>query len=450
MTLREYQKRPTAKIIDYFNSKATMPKLAIFPTGWGKSHLIAHVIKEIGKPFLIIQPSKELLEQNIEKYRNLGEEATIYSASLDSKKASTVTFATIGSIKGKADVFIDLGVKNVIIDEADKFPTKGGMLNTFLAQLGAEKVLGITATPLKLLDNSGKGQKKIKIIINQSKRYRLYDDIIHVSQVQELVDGGYWSPLVYQTEESDTSFLEFNTVGTDYTEISMREFYDRNNLRGQVMGAMEKLTDRKSFLIFVPSIEEALALENALPECKAIVSGMKKSLRTKYVKDYKEGKIRGLISINALAVGFDHPGIDCIICARPTASISWYIQALGRGVRIKEGKKDCLIVDFTKNYDKFGKIEEMFYSKNSTWELYGKGNKKLSNYNPKISYGTVTTPQEEKLRKNNIMPFGRFQGLRVKNLPYKYIQFLVESNIKIYDASLRAELLLRYEQIKYY
>jgi len=50
-----------------------------------------------------------------------------------------------------------------------------------------------------------------------------------------------------------------------------------------------------------------------------------------------------------LTEGYDEPGIDCIILARPTKSALLYTQMIGRGTRPAPGKDDCLILDCADN-----------------------------------------------------------------------------------------------------
>jgi hypothetical protein len=49
-----------------------------------------------------------------------------------------------------------------------------------------------------------------------------------------------------------------------------------------------------------------------------------------------------------LSEGYDEPGIDCVVKARPTKSSALYIQCVGRGARTSAstGKTDCLVLDF--------------------------------------------------------------------------------------------------------
>lgn len=447
MELREYQKRPIAKAIDFFSDAKVTPKLMVFPTGWGKSHLIAHVVNEVEGKFLIIQPSKELLEQNMSKYTALGEKASVYSASFSKKEFGNAVFATIGSIKDLGEEFKARGITNVIIDEADRYPQDMGMLPAFLRKLGSKKVLGITATPIKLMDT--KYGKKVMCITTGLVKNKIFNDIIHVSQVSEMVELGYWAPLVYEQKDVDEGVLEFNTIGTEYTDDSLNQFYYTNDIENKIVEDIKARKDRKSWLIFVPSIEDAESLERKLEGFRCITAATKKKQRNQWVEEYKLGELHGLISINALSVGFDHNRMDGIICARPTASISWYMQALGRGVRTHPDKKDCLIIDYSGNVSKFGRIEHLFYSKAANWELYGENNRKLTGFIPKHAWGTINVEPGYRYRKNNVMPFGKYRGVRVKNLPPAYIVTLRERYWEIEDPNVKAEIELMYHKYKY-
>ncbi len=55
-----------------------------------------------------------------------------------------------------------------------------------------------------------------------------------------------------------------------------------------------------------------------------------------------------------LTTGFDLPRLDTIICLRPTLSSSLWVQILGRGTRLSQGKKDCLVLDFAGNFLRLG------------------------------------------------------------------------------------------------
>jgi DNA repair protein RadD len=102
---------------------------------------------------------------------------------------------------------------------------------------------------------------------------------------------------------------------------------------------------------------------------------MDKKQRAKIIEDFKNGSIRVVYQVNVLSVGFDHPGLDMIISARPTASLSWWYQFVGRATRIHPDKKDAIVLDLVGNLDKFGKVEEFRYAYGyDKWSLFGENN----------------------------------------------------------------------------
>jgi superfamily II DNA or RNA helicase len=58
---------------------------------------------------------------------------------------------------------------------------------------------------------------------------------------------------------------------------------------------------------------------------------------------------RGSVFVTGNTEGYDDPAIACVAMARPTKSRAFYTQCVGRGLRILDGKPDCLILDFCGN-----------------------------------------------------------------------------------------------------
>ena len=100
ITLRENQAEPIEKAIRFFQEAKPKPSLIVLPTAWGKSILTAYVAKNSNDKLIVLQPSKELLEQNYLKYCTLcggfDFNAGIYSASFGRKEMAQITYATIG------------------------------------------------------------------------------------------------------------------------------------------------------------------------------------------------------------------------------------------------------------------------------------------------------------------------------------------------------------------
>lgn len=451
LTLRENQIEPVNAGISYFKERKPVPSIIVAPTAFGKSIVIAHIAKEVGERILVIQPSKELLEQNYEKFVNLGGEASIYSASMGEKEIGSITYATIGSIVNVAHKFKDFGINKVIIDECDRFPREpSGMLRRFLRGANIKYVLGLTATPLKLQTNLGEDGKpfsKLVMLTSRSKKGNFFKNIIHTAQISDMVESNFWSRLEYQSYDFNTGDLVYNTTGADYTDTSIKRAWKSQKIGDKIVKKVQQLYNRKSILIAVPSIDEAKELSTRIPSCRALYSGMPDKERREIITDFKTGKLRAISQVNILSIGFDYPELDCIITGRPTASLSWWYQFVGRVTRVHPKKTEGLIIDFVGSVPKFGRVEDLYFKQeNGNWKLYGEGNKLLTGI-PLREVGLhiegQPTPQELAANGPIVkLNFGQYAGKDIKEIPFSYREWLLR-NIKWtpYNKHIETEIL---------
>lgn len=437
--LRENQSEPIAKAIQFFQEEKPKPSLIVLPTAWGKSILTAFVAKNTTDRLLVLQPSKELLEQNYCKYMNLcgdfGTNAGIYSASFGRKEIAQITYATIGSIKNLGETFKRYGFSKMLIDEAHLYPREAdSMLGRFLKDSGITHVLGITATPVKLQtnrDRDGQTFSKLVMLTSRSKKGNFYKDIIHVGQVQEMVRLGFWSPLLYETASFDDSLLVFNSSKSEYTEDSVQRAYDANGGTQGIVETLDKHPERKHVLAFVPSVQDAINLSQRYPNSGVIYGEQDKKEREQTVARFRAGEIRVLFNVRVLSTGFDFTGIDCIVLGISTASIALYYQIIGRGTRIDPEKTDCLISDLGGNVERFGRVEDIVFEKGRLWRMFGSGGRLLSGIPihdiGKYSREDTQEIDAQKVAPIEIMPFGKYQGERIANIPLNYRQWMIRS-----------------------
>lgn len=436
ITLRENQVAPVEIGIDFFRRAEAAPSIIVAPTAFGKSIVIAKIAESVNDNLLILQPSKELLEQNLGKYLLLGGNAEIYSASFNSRKIGQVTYATIGSIKSIGKKFKELGFTKMIIDEAHLYPRESNsMLGTFLKESEITHVLGLTATPLKLQTNKsmyGEPYSKLVMLTNRSGKGNFFKDIIYISQIQEMVELNFWAKLEYEQYDIDESGLVYNTSKAEYTDASIEAVYKSNNIERMVLAKVAQCNNRNSIAVFVPSVADARALAEKVPNAVAIYGDMPRSERNEAVKGFKSGRIKTIFNVNVLSVGFDHPELDTIICARSTASLAWFYQAMGRGTRIAPNKKDCLIVDFSGNVKRFGRLEKLYYKKDTMWKLYGEGGKLLTGCPiHELGFRTEETEQvRERAKTEPILMFGQYKGEHIKDVPKDYRDWLMSEKFE--------------------
>lgn len=439
ITLRENQSEPIAKAIQFFQEKKPKPSLIVLPTAWGKSILTAFVAKNTDDRLLVLQPSKELLEQNYCKYMSLcgdfGTNAGIYSASFGRREIAQITYATIGSIKNLGETFKRYGFTKMLIDEAHLYPREAdSMLGRFLKDSGITHVLGITATPVKLQtnrDRDGQTFSKLVMLTSRSKKGNFYKDIIHVGQVQEMVRLGFWSQLLYETASFDDSLLVFNSSKSEYTEDSVQRAYDANGGTQGITDTLDKHPERKHVLAFVPSVQDAIDLSQRYPNSGVIYGEQDKREREQTVARFRSGEIRVLFNVRVLSTGFDFTGIDCIVLGISTASIALYYQIIGRGTRIDTEKRDCLISDLGGNVERFGRVEDIVFEKGRLWRMFGTGGRLLSGIPihdiGKYSREDTQAIDAQKVAPIEVMPFGKYQGERIANIPLNYRQWMIRS-----------------------
>lgn len=371
--LRPYQSESINLSINYLQGKSNKNALVILPTGSGKSVVIAKILEPLEGKTVVLQPSKEILEQNYEKFSNYGK-ASIYSASAGEKRIDKVTFCTIGSIINKKHLF--KGLENILIDECHLVNSDAGMYNEFIKAFPKAKVLGLTATPYRLETTSTGPQ----LTFLTRSTPRIFDKVLYYVQNDVLFNAGYLAELEYYNfDVIDRSKLEVNSSGTDFTQNSLRRYYKSIDMPSRIVkNALTILSKRRNVLIFCSLIEEAMAVHKRIPGSAILTGETKKEEREKILSQFKSGKIRCLINVGVLTTGFDYPALEAVLMARSTMSLSLYYQIVGRVMRIftyPDGtKKKGWFIDMGGNINFFGKIETMkIIDKNGYLSIWNNG-----------------------------------------------------------------------------
>ncbi len=379
--LRDYQKQAVDAAVGYLRGQSKKNAIEILPTGSGKSLILANIAKALGEPTLIFQPSKEILEQNLEKLRSYGYDAEIYSASMGQKNIGNITFATIGSTFRKVDLFKNF--RYVLIDEAHGVNSKQGMYKSFLSQMDGTKLCGFTATPYRLTTD-GFGGSILKFLTRT--RPRVFHEVIYYVQNRTLFDAGYLSKLQYACPgKFDRSHLRLNSTGADFTDESVRNYYKDIDFRDLVVSVVtEEMKTRKNTLVFTRFVEEAEYLTDRITGAAIVTAETPKRERERVVHGFRTGKTKVVCNVGIFTLGFDYPELETVIIARPTMSLALFYQMVGRSVRPHPGKKYSEIVDLCGNLRFFGKVEDLQIvdGGNGKWFIENNG-KQLTN----IYYG---------------------------------------------------------------
>ncbi len=437
--LRPYQKEAVRAGLKIF-ARCGRGVLTL-PTGSGKSLVIASIAKQLLGDTLVFQPNKEILEQNLQKMHEFGfTDVGVFSASMKQRTLGKVTFATIGTIynqKGMWELF-----DNVIIDECHLVNAKGGMYEEFIKAHGGA-VLGLTATPYRLhsYNDMKTGDRAVVAKMLTRTRPKIFDSISHITQIKELYEQNYLSPVKY-TEDTNYkhSDLTLNSTGMDFTDKSVKLYNEKNDIIGKVAEAVSNLliSGKKHILVFNKFVKEAVSLKNNLQDMGIVADTVsaetKKQDREQILADFKSGKIKVISNVNCLSIGFDFPELDCIILARPTQSVALYYQQIGRGVRIAKGKTQLDLIDVCGNVARFGEIEtfelvpaseksKLLRLKSNVSFLTGYdfvGNRDLEQRDYKgFKEGSGANP--------DIIYFGKYKGKHISKADSRYLQWCVKN-----------------------
>ncbi|MDK9776475.1 MULTISPECIES: DEAD/DEAH box helicase [unclassified Vibrio] len=359
-TLRPYQADSVKAVIHYFRKHST-PAVIVLPTGAGKSLVIAELARLAKGRVLVLAHVKELVEQNHAKYEGYGLKGSIFSAGLGRKETDQqVVFASVQSVVRNLDSF-----KNqfslLVIDECHRVPDEKTSsyqkVITHLRELNPGiKVLGLTATPYRLgmgwiYQYHTRGQVR-------TEESRFFRDCIFELPIRYLLDENFLTPArMMDAPVLSYDFSQLKPANTGrYKEAEMDMVIDKaKRATPQIVEQIiQYAKERKGVMVFAATVRHAQEIHGLLPEGEtAIVIGDTPTPeRDTIIQSFKNREIKYLVNVSVLTTGFDAPHVDLIAILRPTESVSLYQQIVGRGLRLSEGKSECLVLDYAGNsYD---------------------------------------------------------------------------------------------------
>lgn len=401
-TLRPYQESAITATYDYLKTQSGNP-LIVLPTGAGKSPVLAQICKDAvlkwGGRVLVLTHVKELVEQNAATLHRLwGAElgkgpVGIYSAGLGMRDTEEpVIVAGIQSVYSKG---VELGRFDlVIVDEAQSIPADGdGMYRTLLGVLKIInpniRMVGLTATPYRLTSGFLYGKSE-----------SLFTGISYEIGVRELIDAGFLSHLRGKNG-GDPDLSGVHLRGGEYISGELESaMSDTEKVTHAAAEIVKHGADRCAWLVFCCGVKHANLVKEELSKlinnmshspkrvdpdgdlwhctkCGAAEVGMglwhcsgahqvavvlgdtPSDERADTIRAFKKKELKCIINVGVLTTGFDAPHVDLVVMLRPTKSPGLYYQIVGRGLRIAEGKKDCLILDLAGNIEEHGPVDDI-------------------------------------------------------------------------------------------
>lgn len=457
---RDYQEDCIKAGIEVLTDKKGRKAVLIAATSSGKSLIIAEISRRLtdGKT-LVLSPNVEILEQNLQKIESFGIYPSVYSASAKRKETEgNLIYGTPKSIT--FEVFKELNIKYVIVDEVDHATKPTSELVKLLKKLKVKSVLGLTGSAI-YMENTLDGS--VSRIMTQVKG-AYFNEICKVVDIDYMVANKYWSDIKYFDlfDASKKELLELNKWGSEFTEESQKSFYEACRLKDKVVDFLSRLPKREDAIVFVPSIYDAEELQLLIPYSVFVHSKMNKKIRKENVDGFKDGTYKVMINVGALLVGFDKDTMINLVDCTASNSIRIYIQKIGRIVRKHKDKKEGRIIDFVGNYQRHGHVHNLNYDyiQGYGWGLF-KGDEIITDV-PLGSNKKITKDYLRNGGKINIeyifgehnqgtekLDFGVNKNYSVKYLYYRkrhYLKYLYDCGFKHSNKELERQLNLIWDK----
>ena len=317
--------------------------LVVMATGTGKTIVAALDYRRLHREktvdsLLFIAHQEQILRQSLATFRQVMGDGSFGEMLVGGQQPKhwKHVFASIQSLHRRE---IDPGAYDmVIVDEFHhaEAPTYARLLD----RLQPHVLLGLTATP----DRTDGGDVR-----------RWFDGRAAVElYLWEALERQLLAPFQYfgLHDDVDLSRLRWKR-GQGYDPAELDSVYTGNHARARmVLRAVRDTVDvgRMRALGFCVSIGHAEFMadwfnKHGVPSA-AVTSGVGPAGRQELIKDFRKGTLRVLFTVDLFNEGVDLPMVDTILMLRPTESATIFLQQLGRGLRLDDGKPCLTVLDF--------------------------------------------------------------------------------------------------------
>ena len=365
-------------------------QMLCMPTGSGKTAVAAALIKAAdnkGSKVTFIADRITLVEQTAQRLMEAGVVPGIVQAQNTAGRNLPIQVCSAQSIE-KRGFIADLDM--LFIDEAHAQRTT---ITNFALALD-KPVIGLSATPMT------KGLGKV------------YTNIVNGSTTDDLIREGWLVPLrVYCSTPIDTNGLPVTAGEWSDRAVSSRVM----SIVGDIVSDWVEYVYRVfggpvQTLVFSSTVDDGWELCRQFWQLgyrfEQVSYRDKDDERRSKISRFRSGEITGLVSVEALARGFDVPQVQCLISARPyRSSVAAHIQQLGRGQRPASGKDFCLVLDHAGNYIRHAWATEAFWAQGVS-ELDAGEARKAARASEPESVEAAEAPERRCRSCNLVMPIG--------------------------------------------
>lgn len=363
---------------------------AVLPTGGGKTHVAAHIIKTLNTDTWVIAHRKEIITQisgamarSEVPHKMVASDDTIKLAIRGNIRkygkdwydpSSKVVVSSINTLVNRREqmAWAAKHVRLWVTDECHHL-LRGNMWGKGIEIIPDAKGLGLTAVPYRT-DGKGLGRKASGVM----------DALVVGPSMSELIDRGYLSPYRIWCPPTQHLNLADVPVGAsgDYSPSKLKTAVRKSTIVGDVVATYKKYAMGKLGLTFATDVETATDLANAYRNAgvpaEVVTAKTPVALRDEIFQKLEARDIWQVVNVDILGEGFDCPAVEVGSFARPTESLNLYRQQFGRILRPMPGKT-AFIFDHVGNV-----MRHLPPSRPIEWTLLGRDKKPTKASGPPV------------------------------------------------------------------
>lgn len=349
--LRDYQRRQLGHAAISIRDRISRLLLQL-PTGGGKTHELAALAlcaQLVGLRVLILATRTRLVRQAHERLEEFGVPHGIIAAQMRGMldRFQLVQVASVDTLHRRCMVDSRMPLPSadvVIFDEAHMAVARSRM--ALLDQYPNAVRIGFTATPARKSGGS---------LAAGFDRLILGPSILDLIRAGQLVRPRiYNAPVVTQQELRALP----KDAASDYAEGASATLFRRPKLLGDVVANWLRLVAGRRTIVFACNKAHGADLTREFCEAgiaaELLTDQDDETEREAVVSRLESGQTLVVINCFLMAYGIDIPAVEAIVLARPTRSLTMYLQMVGRGLRPAPGKSECVLIDHGRVVESLG------------------------------------------------------------------------------------------------
>ena len=361
--------------------------LVIAATGVGKTVISAFDYKDFCKEnrgkanrLLFVVNREEILKQARDTFRAILKNNNFGELMVGGRTPESLEylFVSIQSLNSRdlCEITSENYYDFIIVDEFHHAAAPS--YQRLLSYYKPKVLLGLTATPER----------------NDNKDiFKYFEDRISGEiRLPEAIDRKLLSPFQYfaVSDSVDLSKLKWQRKGYNISELD--KVYTGNDIRvNNILTSLNKyITDINEVvgLGFCVSKEHAKFMAQRFNEAGieslALTDESKKDDRNSAKEKLVNGELKFIFVVDIYNEGMDIPEVNTILFLRPTESLTVFLQQLGRGLRLSEGKECLTVLDYV------GQAHVNYNFEEKLRALIGKTNNSVKNC---IENGFLSLPK---------------------------------------------------------